>query len=128
MRFKIDQASHIVGRKFTVFALFFFVFGGNFQVSTSPWGGSYSEGQFNGGLFALRLWGLYSEGLIHIGAYFRNFTVCTPTPPPSPHPRLKGPQVKCIYNSPSCLGWSCFKLTAALMTPAFALNPSFVTT
>ena len=32
MRFKIDRASHIVGRKFTVFALFCFVFGGNFQV------------------------------------------------------------------------------------------------
>ena len=56
--FKIDRASHIVGRKFTIFALFCFVFGGNFQVSTSPrggrgGGGSYSEGQFNGGLFAL---------------------------------------------------------------------------
>ena len=54
--FKIDRASHIVGRKFTIFALFCFVFGGNFQVSTSPPGGggvSYSEGQSNGGLFAL---------------------------------------------------------------------------
>ena len=28
---EIDWASHIVGRKFTVFALFFFVFAGNFQ-------------------------------------------------------------------------------------------------
>ena len=27
MRFKIDRARHIVGRKFTVFALFCFVFG-----------------------------------------------------------------------------------------------------
>ena len=32
LRFKIDWASPIVGRKFTVFALFYFVFGGNFQV------------------------------------------------------------------------------------------------
>ena len=32
MRFKIDWASLIVGRKFTVFALFYFVFEGNFQV------------------------------------------------------------------------------------------------
>ena len=32
MRFKIDWASLIVGRKFTVFALFDFVFEGNFQV------------------------------------------------------------------------------------------------
>ena len=37
MRFKIDWASLIVGRKFTVFALFFFVFEGNFQVQ-APWG------------------------------------------------------------------------------------------
>ena len=41
MRFKIDWASLIAGSKFTVFALFYFVF----------------------------------EGLIHGGAYFRNFTV-----------------------------------------------------
>ena len=32
MRFKTDWASLIVGRKFTVFALFYFVFEGNFQV------------------------------------------------------------------------------------------------
>ena len=30
--FKIDWASLILGRKFTVFALFYFVFEGNFQV------------------------------------------------------------------------------------------------
>ena len=32
LRFKIDWASLIVGRKFTDFALFYFVFEGNFQV------------------------------------------------------------------------------------------------
>ena len=32
LRFKIDWASLINGRKFTVFSLFYFVFGGNFQV------------------------------------------------------------------------------------------------
>ena len=37
LHFKIDWASLIVGRKFTVFALFYFVFEGNFP-STSPWG------------------------------------------------------------------------------------------
>ena len=75
MRFKIDWASLIVGRKFTVFALFYFVFEGNFP-STSPRGGLYLEGRFNGGFFALPVWGgLYLEGLIHGGAYFRNFTV-----------------------------------------------------
>ena len=30
--FKIDWASLIVGKRFTVFALFYFVFEGNFQV------------------------------------------------------------------------------------------------
>ena len=37
MRFEIDWASLMVGRKFTVFALFDFVFEGNFP-STSPRG------------------------------------------------------------------------------------------
>ena len=32
MRFKIDWASLIVGRKFTVFSLFYFVLEGNFQL------------------------------------------------------------------------------------------------
>ena len=32
LRFKIDRAKLIVGGKFTVFVLFYFVFEGNFQV------------------------------------------------------------------------------------------------
>ena len=72
MRFKIDWASHIVGSKFTVFALLYFVFEGNFP-STSPQGA-----YFNGGFFCVTgLEGLYLEGPIHGGAYFRNFSVCT---------------------------------------------------
>ena len=43
--------------------------------STSPAGGLYSKGRFNGGFFFTILGGLYLEGLIHGGAYFRNFTV-----------------------------------------------------
>ena len=75
MRFKIDWASLIVGSKFTVFALFYFVFEGNFP-SASPrgayiWRGDLTEGflcdPFGGLIFNL-------EGLIHGGAYFRNFT------------------------------------------------------
>ena len=58
MRFKIDWASPIVGRKFTVLALFYFVFEGTFP-SISPRGGLYSEGGFNGGFFALPVWGAY---------------------------------------------------------------------
>ena len=69
LRFKIDRASLTLVSKFIVFALFYFVFGGNFP-STSPRGGLYLEGRFNGGFFALRVcgaysWrGLYMEGLI----------------------------------------------------------------
>ena len=59
MRFKINWASLIVGSKFTVFALFYFVFKGNFP-STSPRGGGlYLEGRFNGGFLALPVWGAY---------------------------------------------------------------------
>ena len=74
LRFKIDWASLIVGRKFTFFALFYFVFEGNCQVQ-APGGGLYLEGCFNGGFFALRVWGAWLERLIHGGAYFQNFTV-----------------------------------------------------
>ena len=56
--FKIDWASLIVGSKFTVFALFYFVFEGNFQVQV-PREGLHLEGRFNGGFFALRVWGTY---------------------------------------------------------------------
>ena len=57
LRFKIDWANLIVGSKFTVFALFYFVFAGNFQVQAP--GGHVFEGRFNGGFFALRVWGAY---------------------------------------------------------------------
>ena len=70
LRFKIDWASLTVGRKFTVLALFYFVFEGNFQVQACPRGGLYMEERFNGRLFALQVWGTYvwsgvqMEGLI----------------------------------------------------------------
>ena len=57
LRFKIDWTSLIVGRKFTVFALFYFVFEGNFQVQAP--GGLYLEGRFNGRFFGLKDWGAY---------------------------------------------------------------------
>ena len=69
MRFKTDWASLIIGSKFTVFSLFYFVFEGNFP-STSPRGayilfplrGDLTEGflryRFGGG------GGVYREGLI----------------------------------------------------------------
>ena len=69
MRFKIDWASLIVGSKFTVFALFYFVFEGNFEVQ-APGGAYIWRGDLTEVFFALRvlgayIWrGLYMEGLI----------------------------------------------------------------
>ena len=57
LRFKVDWANRIVGSKFTVFFLFYFVFDCNFQ-SPSPRGGLHLEGRFNGEFFALPDWGL----------------------------------------------------------------------
>ena len=67
LRLKIDWASLTFGSKFTFFALFYFVFEGNFP-STSPQGGNLIEGflhyRFGGayiwrGLYKWR--GLFSE-------------------------------------------------------------------
>ena len=51
LHFKIDWASLIVGIKFSVFALFYFVFEGNFQVQAP--GAFIFEGAIHGGSFAL---------------------------------------------------------------------------
>ena len=75
MCFKIDWASLIVGSKFTVCALFYFVFKGNFS-NKSPRGAYIWTGDLTEGFLCYRFGGaLYLEGLIHGGAYFRNFTV-----------------------------------------------------
>ena len=71
LHFKIDWASLIVESKLTVFALFQFVFEGNFQVQAPRgayiWRGDLMEGFLH-----------YEFGvLIFGGAYFRNFTVCS---------------------------------------------------
>ena len=58
LRFKIDWASLIVGSKFTVFALFYFVFEGNFP-STSPRVAYIWRGDLMAVFFALRVWGAY---------------------------------------------------------------------
>ena len=63
MGFKIDCASRIVGCKFTVFALFYFAFEGNFP-STSPRGAYIWRGDLTEGFFVTGLGGLYLEGLI----------------------------------------------------------------
>ena len=67
MRLKIDWASLIVGSKFAVFALFYFVFEGNFP-STSPRGAYIRRGDLTQGF--LHYW---FGGLIHGGAFFSEF-------------------------------------------------------
>ena len=67
-----------MGRKFTVFALFYFVFKGKFQVQPPSAGAYIGRGDLTEGfLHNLRFGGAYIilEGLIHGGAYFRNFAV-----------------------------------------------------
>ena len=69
LRFRIDWASLILGSKLTIFALFYFEFEGYFP-STSPREDYIWGERFNGGFFALLVWGayiwrgLYMEGLI----------------------------------------------------------------
>ena len=58
MSFKIDWASLIVGSKFTVFALFYFVCEGNFP-STSPWGTYIWRGDLTEGFLRYRFRGAY---------------------------------------------------------------------
>ena len=73
LHLKFDWASIIVGEKFTIFALFYFVSEGNFQVQAPKgayfWRGDLTEdflryefGGGGGGAYILR--GLYMEGLI----------------------------------------------------------------
>ena len=69
LRFKTDWVSLIVESKFTIFALFYFVFVGK-NPSTSPRGAYIWRGDLTEGFLHYRL-----GGLIRGGAYFWNFTV-----------------------------------------------------
>ena len=65
LHFKIDWASLIFGRKFTMFALFYFVLEGNFP-SSSPqeaniWRGDLTEGSLLPDWGAYTWRGLFSE-------------------------------------------------------------------
>ena len=69
MRFKIDWASLIVGSKFTVFALFYFLFEGNFPSTSLR--GAYIWTGFRG-LYTWR--GLFSEFYGILGAYIVTYS------------------------------------------------------
>ena len=71
LRFKIDWASLIVGRKFIFFAFFYFVFEGNFP-STSPRWAYIWRGDLTEGFLALQVWGAYTRrGLF--SEFYSNF-------------------------------------------------------
>ena len=80
LHFKIDWASLKVGSKFTVLALFYFVFEGNFPNTSPPgpyiWRGNLTDGflhyQFGGLIFggAYTSWGLFSEVYGNLGMDF----------------------------------------------------------
>ena len=57
LRFINDWASLIVGSKFTVFALFYFVFEGSFQVQ-APWGAYIWRGDLTEGFLHNEFGGL----------------------------------------------------------------------
>ena len=86
LRFKINWASLIVGSKFTILALFYFVFEGNFP-STSPRGAYIWRGDLMEGFLHYRFRGLilggayYMEGLIFGILWYlktRFFLFCCP--------------------------------------------------
>ena len=65
MRFRLERASLMAGSKFTIFALFYFVFEGNFP-STSPWGAYIWRGDLTEGFLRYQFGG---GGVIFGGAY-----------------------------------------------------------
>ena len=72
LRFKTDWASLIVGSEFTVFALFYFVFEGNFP-STSPRGAYIWRGDLMEGFLRYRFGGLIFGGAYSWRGLFSEF-------------------------------------------------------
>ena len=83
MRFKLDWASLVVESKFTVFALFYLVFEGNFP-STSPRGAYIWRGDLTKGFLRYRFGGLIFGGTCTwrdlfselYGIYYRFYSAC----------------------------------------------------
>ena len=72
MCFKIDWASFIDGSKFTVFALFYFVFEGNFP-SATPRGAYIWRGDLTEGFLRYRFGGLIFGGAYICRGLFSQF-------------------------------------------------------
>ena len=72
LRFKIDWAGLIVGRKFTIFAFNCFTLYLRAISKYKPSGGAlYLEGGLKEGFFALQVWGAYN--IIWSGLYVSEF-------------------------------------------------------
>ena len=72
LHFKLDWASLVVGSKFTVFALFYLVFEGNFP-STSPRGAYIWRGDLTEGFLRYRFGGLIFGGACTWRGLFSEF-------------------------------------------------------
>ena len=72
LHFKTNWASLIVGSEFTVSALFYFVFEGNFP-RTSPWGAYIWRGYLTEGFLRYQLGGLMFEGACTWRGLFSEF-------------------------------------------------------
>ena len=72
LRFKIDWVSLIVGNKFTIFALFYFEFEGNFR-RTSPRGAYIWRGDLTEDFLRYRFWGLIFGGAYTWRGLFSEF-------------------------------------------------------
>ena len=72
MRFKIDWTALIIGSKFTFFALFYFVFGGDFP-STSLRGAYIWRGDLTEGFLRCRFGGLIFGGTCTWRGLFSEF-------------------------------------------------------
>ena len=74
--FQIDWASLIVGSKFTVFALFYFVFEGNFQVQV-PGGLIFGEAIKRRVFLCYEFWGLiFGEAYTWSGLFSEFYDSC----------------------------------------------------
>ena len=72
LRFKIDWVSLIVGNKFTIFALFYFEFEGNFR-RTSPRDAYIWRGDLTADFLRSRFWGLIFGGAYRWRGLFSEF-------------------------------------------------------
>ena len=90
MRFKIDWASLMVGSKFTVLAMFDFVFEGNFS-SKSPRGASIWRGDLTEGFLRHRFGGL-------IPSFLNYFKVLSIAPAPGIDPATFHSASRLLYR------------------------------